>query len=65
MIRNSQGYRLGSGHQNAKLDESKVAQIRKEYLAYIRGYGYFAKKYGVTPATVRDVVQYITWPHVL
>lgn len=63
--RNAKGFRIGAGHQNAKLDETKVAQIRREYLAYVRGYGYFAKLFGVKWATVRDVVQYRTWPHVV
>jgi hypothetical protein len=56
---------MGSKHHNSKLDETKVAQIRRDYLAYVRGYGYFAKMFGVKPETVRDVVQYRTWPHVV
>ena len=55
---------LGVNHGHSKLTDGAVREIRREYLAYIRGYGYFAKKFGVNWATVRDVVQARTWPHV-
>lgn len=55
---------LGEKHGLSKLNEQAVREIRAGYLAYIRGYGYWAAKYGVNWATVRDVVQYATWPHV-
>lgn len=65
MRRNHTGHRIGVEHQNAKLDEEKVSLIRRGYLAYVRGYGYWAKMFHVKPATIRDVVQYRTWPHVV
>ena len=47
-------------HHRAKLPDSAVLSMRKEYLAYVRGYGYLAKKYGCGESTVRDIVNYCT-----
>ena len=49
-------------HHRAKLTAAQVAAIRREYLAYVRGYGYLARKYGCGESTVRDIVQYRTRP---
>jgi len=51
-------------HHRARLTEEQVREIRSKYLAYVRGYGYFAQRFGVNWVTVRDVVQYKTWRHV-
>ena len=31
--------------------------VRKEYLAFVRGYETLARKYGVGASTIRDIVQ--------
>jgi len=38
------------------LNNEQRAKVRAEYMAYIRGYGYLAKKYGVGESTIRDIV---------
>ena len=65
--RNAQGYRIGSWHGRARLTEEQVAKARAEHLPYVRGRGILAlaKRYGVSMATMRDVLSYATWPHVL
>ena len=47
-------------HHRAKLSDSAVLSMRKEYLAYVRGYGYLAKKYGCGESTARDICTYRT-----
>jgi hypothetical protein len=47
-------------HHRAKLTNEQVKQMRAEYMAYILGYGYLAKKYGCGESTVRDIVTYRT-----
>jgi transposase-like protein len=41
------------------LTKDQRAQIRREYLAFIRGRGYgaLARKYGVGESTIRDVIK--------
>ena len=65
--RNAQGYRIGSWHGRAKLTEEQVARARAEHQPGVRGRGILAlaKRYGVAMATMRDVLSYATWPHVL
>lgn len=64
--RNHLGYRIGSWHGKAKLTEAQVASIRFEYRKSVRGFGMraLARRYNVSDSTVRDVVNYVTWPHV-
>ena len=47
-------------HHRAKLTDEQVAQMRKEHLAYIRGYEYLAKKFGCGISTARDICTYRT-----
>jgi hypothetical protein len=47
-------------HHKAKLTDAQVKAMRAEYLAYIRGYGYLAKKYGCGESTARDIVNFYT-----
>ena len=54
-------YRNGTDHHHAKLTPAAVKDIRQNYLAYVRGYGFFAKKYQVSVSTVRDVLTYKSW----
>jgi len=42
------------------LNDEQVKEIRKEYMAYIRGYGYLAKKYNCGESTIRDICTYRT-----
>ena len=50
----------GEGYYNAKLTESAVADIRTNY-STVQNLNYFAKKYHVSRATVKDVVASKTW----
>lgn len=47
-------------HHRAKLTDAQVAQMRKEYLAYVRGYETLAKKFGCGISTARDICTYRT-----
>jgi hypothetical protein len=47
-------------HHRAKLSDEQVKQMRLDYLAYIRGYGYLAKKYKCGISTARDICTYVT-----
>jgi Mor family transcriptional regulator len=58
--RNHKGYRVGEFHQAAKLTDAQVEEIRKRYLAYVRGYEKLAREYGCSVSTVRDIVQHRT-----
>ncbi len=62
MRRNHKGYRVGEQHQRAKLPDTVIESMRAEYLPYVRGYGYLAKKYGCGESTARDIVNYWTRP---
>jgi len=65
--RNQNGWRIGESHGQAVLTEEKVRAARSEHLPHVpgRGIGALAKKYGVSPAAMRDVLNYSTWKHVL
>ena len=60
-------YRYGERHQHAKLNAQSVQEIRKQHMAYIngRGIGALAKKFGVHESTIRDVLSYRSWAHVV
>lgn len=62
MRRNHNGYRVGQDHQRAKLTDEQVRAMRSEYVAYARGYGALAEKFGCGVSTVRDIVNYWTRP---
>jgi hypothetical protein len=47
-------------HHKAKLPFEVVKAMRKEHLAYIRGYEYLAKKYKCGISTARDICTYRT-----
>jgi len=56
--------RIGEDHPRAKLSDAEVEAIRDEYEAGLDGsgpkigYRRLAKKWGVTPSTVRNIVTY-------
>lgn len=52
-------------HHRAKLSAEQVRKMRKEYMAYVVGYGELARKYGCGESTVRDIVQYRTRKNVI
>ena len=58
--RNHKGYRVGECHHRAKLPDEAVRAMRAEHLAYVRGYGYLARKFGCSPETARDICTYRT-----
>jgi hypothetical protein len=60
IARNHTGHRVGECHQNARLTDAQVRAIREEYMPYVSGYGYLARKYGCGESTIRDIVQYRT-----
>ena len=47
-------------HHKAKLTDNQVREMRKEYIGYVRGYGYLAKKYNCGESTARDICTYRT-----
>lgn len=63
---NYRGWPLGESHGRAKLSEEQVRRARLEYHHGVRGFGKaaLAKRYGVALATMRDVLNWATWPHV-
>lgn len=65
--RNARGWPLGSLHGRAKLTEEKVLAARREYRPRSRGKGVrvLARKYECAMATMRDILNYTTWPHVV
>jgi len=52
----------GSDHHNAKLDEGKIAQIRK-LLAEGKSHVEIGKIFGVAHATIGDIHRGATWKH--
>ena len=57
-------HKIGEEHHKAKLTEKDVRYIRKNYQANVKGYGFFAKKFGVSISSVRDVLSYRSWKRV-
>lgn len=57
-------HKKGEGHYKAKLTEEDVKQIRKEYPS-VNNYNKLAQEYGVSRATIRDIVLKKTWKNVL
>lgn len=53
--------RKGINHHYAKLTPKAAQDIRTNYLAYVRGYGFWAKKYNISVSTVRDVLSHKSW----
>jgi len=68
MKRNHTGHRIGQDHQNARVSDAKVRQIRKEYDEEESragnggggGYATLARRHGIGVSTVRDIVTYRT-----
>ncbi len=42
-------------HHRAKLSAEQVIAMRAEYLPYVRGYGWLARKYVCGVSTARDI----------
>ena len=47
-------------HHKAKISNELVKAMRKEHLAYVRGYETLAKKYQCGISTARDICTYRT-----
>lgn len=56
------GRKHGEQHHRAKLSDAAVAAMRADYLPYVRGYKYQAKKHGCGISTARDILTYRTRP---
>ena len=54
VARNSQGYRIGEGHHNAKASDALVAQVVSEYVPRVMGCKKLAKKYHISANTIKD-----------
>lgn len=61
--RNLRGWRIGSSHQRAKLDEEAVKLIRRLNAEGL-GYRVISRKFEAGESTIRDVCTYRTWVHV-
>ena len=57
--------RSGTAHYKARLTPELVRTLRAEHFAYVTGYATLGRRYGLPWATVRDVVTYRTWRHVV
>ena len=55
----------GEHHYRARLTADKVRRIRAAYFPPFAGYGRLAKEFGVGESTIRDVITYRTWRHVI
>lgn len=53
----------GESHPKAKLNSSKVKNIRDEYATGTHTLGTLASKYGVSDSTISNIVLRITWRH--
>lgn len=62
---NTLHYAKGNNHPQAKLTEDQVSEIRKTYKAGGYSYSALAKQYGVSAATISDIVNYRIWKHVI
>ena len=58
--RNHTGHRVGECHQNAKLTDKQVREIREMYQKTGIGYLKISKIFGCGESTVRDIVTYRT-----
>lgn len=56
MKRNHTGHRIGQDHQNAKLTDEQVRQMRQDHDNDLGGYQTLAKRYGCGISTARDIV---------
>jgi hypothetical protein len=62
----SKGRQLkGQKNATAKLTEQNVQEIRATYVRGIVGYERLAKRYGVDPKAIRQVLDGTTWRHVV
>lgn len=64
VLRTHKGYRMGRSHQNSKLNEQVVRNLRFKHEMLEMGYRTLAKEIDVHWSTVRDVCIYRTWVHV-
>jgi hypothetical protein len=55
---------MGRSHQNSKLNEQVVRNLRFKHEMLEMGYRTLAKEIDVHWSTVRDVCTYRTWVHV-
>jgi hypothetical protein len=58
------GHRIGESHPRSKLTDEKVREIRA-HRKEGKGYKRIAKLTGIPVQTVRDVLSYRTWRHVI
>jgi hypothetical protein len=54
---------IGERNGMAKLTKEKVNEIRKQFLNKVYNKTTLAKIYGISNATVRDIINYKLWNH--
>lgn len=54
------GYRIGEGHQRAKLSDAQVDRMRRLYRPGVVGYKSLASLFGCGESTARDICTYRT-----
>jgi len=55
----------GEKHANSKLTKNQIIEIRKKYIPNIISMPQLAKEYNVDWTTIRQIVNRITWKHIL
>lgn len=55
---------LGELHQNSKVTEKEVLEIRSKYIYGEYGYMRLGKEYGVSHSTIKDIVLNRRWTHI-
>jgi DNA invertase Pin-like site-specific DNA recombinase len=55
---NENGNRFGEEHHRARLSDAQVEEIRELYEDGFSSYRSLAKRFGVTKATIRDIVTF-------
>ncbi len=61
MKRNHRGYRVGEGHQRAKLSDAQVRAMRKLHEQGL-GYRKLSREFGCGESTARDICTFRTRP---
>lgn len=58
--RSSTGHRVGEWHQNAKLTDAQVVEMRRIHALHGYSYSILGEMFGCGDSTARDIVKYRT-----